>query len=565
MQNKSAALPIMVSNYSKLFGVSVRMQGTQAYTNGSVITIPRVDVNDPVTSRLAYGYLAHEASHVRYTDFSIVNRKDVSGDYMRFSLFNILEDCRIEKLIAREFIGVFENLNLLNEYYEADWEKLRRNAKSVNLINTLYAFIQCYSQSYCQGFESAKKRVPWLYFHLRKRMRPKDLNAIAKLCRKINDAESTKAVLDITDSIIDIISSKEFEFKDDKSRRNHKEEDMLTSKKQQDAYKELIDIKGAPETLEQKRLMLEIAKSKAYTNSDPGLSTPNRQASDIIEENLDVVASSSREDLGVFKECTCSSGDPDFIRTLKDTWPVRNALQRKVRSYVECYGMSTVSGVKLDPLKVQKIRTGEVDIFKDRIDYEDFSTSIHILVDVSSSMLSTDGRDYSRAYEACRVALMLALSLEGVDGIKSMVTFFPGVSSEFEIALRSNERATSVASRFDQKPRGSTPLAQAIWYALSQVSELECNRNIILVITDGMPDSKEQADRCIEFARKNKVEIYGISIRSECIQMLLENAEVIENADELEKKAFCLFCSLFDTTGSVRSSGEAADIQKDED
>lgn len=39
------ALPLLVSRYSKLFGTTVRMQGTSAYTNGAVITIPRLSAN----------------------------------------------------------------------------------------------------------------------------------------------------------------------------------------------------------------------------------------------------------------------------------------------------------------------------------------------------------------------------------------------------------------------------------------------------------------------------------------------------------------------------------------
>ena len=65
------ALPIIVTNYARAFGVKVRMQGCSAYTNGSTITIPRLDLSDPITSRMAYGYLAHESAHVRYSDFAL--------------------------------------------------------------------------------------------------------------------------------------------------------------------------------------------------------------------------------------------------------------------------------------------------------------------------------------------------------------------------------------------------------------------------------------------------------------------------------------------------------------
>lgn len=131
------ALPIMVNNYSKMFGVSVRMQGTSAYTNGKTITIPRLDINNPAKARLAYGYLAHESAHVRYTDFKLIKQEFIKEDLLRFSLFNILEDSRIEALISREYIGVYENLSLLNDYYEHDWISFCQNVSKINVLNVI--------------------------------------------------------------------------------------------------------------------------------------------------------------------------------------------------------------------------------------------------------------------------------------------------------------------------------------------------------------------------------------------------------------------------------------------
>ena len=169
-------------------------------------------------------------------------------------------------------------------------------------------------------------------------------------------------------------------------------------------------------------------------------------------------------------------------------------------------------------------------------------TSVHILVDVSSSMITTDGENNSRAFEACKTALMLSLALENIDGIKTLVTYFPGVRNEFEIALRENEKVSKVAPRFDQNPRGSTPLAQAFWYALGKVNSLECQRNIVIVITDGMPDSISNTMQCIEYAKEHKVEVYGISIRSEMIKQVFDNAIILESASKLEEKTYTTNC-----------------------
>ena len=76
--------------------------------------------------------------------------------------------------------------------------------------------------------------------------------------------------------------------------------------------------------------------------------------------------------------------------------------------------------------------------------------------------------------------------------------------------------------------------------------EIGYSRNIVLVITDGMPDSVNNVKNCFDYAKEHNIEIYGISIRSELILKLFEHASIIENANELERKAFALFSSLFE-------------------
>ena len=210
------ALPIMVNNYSKMFGVSVRMQGTSAYTNGKTITIPRLDINNPAKARLAYGYLAHESAHVRYTDFKLIKQEFIKEDLLRFSLFNILEDSRIEALISREYIGVYENLSLLNDYYEHDWISFCQNVSKINVLNVILSFIQSYSQVHCQHFFTSRARAVKLYTHLKNRMKERLLKRIAKLTKKCSKAKSSKEVLYFVDEIYEILASDENDFKNEK-------------------------------------------------------------------------------------------------------------------------------------------------------------------------------------------------------------------------------------------------------------------------------------------------------------------------------------------------------------
>lgn len=534
------ALPIMVNNYSKMFGVSVRMQGTSAYTNGKTITIPRLDINNPAKARLAYGYLAHESAHVRYTDFKLIKQEFIKEDLLRFSLFNILEDSRIEALISREYIGVYENLSLLNDYYEHDWISFCQNVSKINVLNVILSFIQSYSQVHCQHFFSSRARAVKLYTHLKSRMKERLLKRIAKLTKECSKAKSSKEVLYFVDEIYEILASNENDFKNEKLK-------FMSEQKLEDELQNYEEKHGSIKDEHQKNFIKELIKLKLASKGDPSNVTPSQSAAKIVEENGTGQSSSSREDLGLFNEKECQPGRHDYIRHIDGSYALRRALNMKARSYVEAFGFTTDKGSRIDPLKAQKVCVGETNIFKDRVSNSGFSTSVHILVDVSSSMLTSDGLECTRCEEACKVALMICMALEGIDGIKTMATYFPGDTSEYEIALRDNEKVSRVASRFDQRPRGSTPLAQGLWYAFQKIEKLECRRNIILVITDGMPDSVNNVDTCFKYAKKRNIEIYGLSIRSSLILKLFEKAQVLENASELEKVSFDLFSKLFDS------------------
>ena len=89
----SNALPIVAAAYGRKFGVSVQVGGDQAATDGQVIRLPAIQ-DDPTSKTLAWGYLAHEAGHIRHTDFSAW--QSVTHHPLTKAITNILEDVRIE-------------------------------------------------------------------------------------------------------------------------------------------------------------------------------------------------------------------------------------------------------------------------------------------------------------------------------------------------------------------------------------------------------------------------------------------------------------------------------------
>ena len=541
MNHKLKALPIMVANYAKLFGVKVKIAGSVAYTNGKLINIPRLDLDDPVAARLAYGYLAHESAHVRYTNFAFICAKGLNNNLLMHSILNILEDCRIEKLISRRYIGVYENLCLLNDYYEKEWQSFCETINQVNVINVILSFVQCYCQSYCQKFSSSRAHAVLIYWNLRNRIKVSDLNKIAKIAKESIKAESTEEIYEYTLKIYEILTSLNFEFKDDK--KLPPDYEHLNTEALQNAYTTAVKTIGEPGSAKEDRFLKEFAKFAHHSKYNAKNTTPGRDVANILDKISEEGV--SREDLGRLKDDVCREGRADYLDTIDSTYGIRRSLNAKVRGYVDAYAFNAQSGRKLDARRAARTIVGDTKIYKAVVHKSDFATSIHILVDISSSMLADDNTKVSRGKEACKAALMLATALEGIDGIKTMVTYFPGVETEYEVALRANERASKVAPRFDQAPRGSTPLAQALWFAFDCLGKLQCSRNIIFIITDGLPDSAENVENCKKYAKDNGIEIYGLSIRCDSILQYFENAQIVSSAKELAAKSFSLFNRLF--------------------
>jgi cobaltochelatase CobT len=97
------ALPTVAAALGRKLGVEVGVGGDEARTDGRRIQIPDIP-DDPVSRDLAWGYLAHEAGHVRYTDFAVYSLAAREGPLQEV-LQNRIEDVRIEHALARPYPG----------------------------------------------------------------------------------------------------------------------------------------------------------------------------------------------------------------------------------------------------------------------------------------------------------------------------------------------------------------------------------------------------------------------------------------------------------------------------
>lgn len=112
------AMPVVATALCEKYGVRVVVCGHEAYTNGSEIVLPTA-LDVPVTGEELNGFLVHECSHVKFTNFSCGFRHKLPQ-----ALLNILEDGRIERKMCEAHPGA--------RYYLQKVEKKMLSGKVAN-------------------------------------------------------------------------------------------------------------------------------------------------------------------------------------------------------------------------------------------------------------------------------------------------------------------------------------------------------------------------------------------------------------------------------------------------
>lgn len=545
MNNKS--LMMQVHNYAKLWGVQVRVQGSLAFTDGTKITIPRFNTSDEHSCRLACAYLAHESGHIAYSDFNLLSQIS-KEERLLYTLLNIVEDSRIERLMSKKWIGVYENLLMLNRELSRiavkNLDSLEGN--TVNLIPRMLQITSWLCQKYIQQYNTELYMLKTLEVYPCLQDFTDKLSELLMNAPMCND---THEAYDLAKKI-NTLFKKEYSTRKDKPQQiqraliggidNTDDKETLIS----------IDIKASEDSE---------GKTGSTNNTDfnTGIEAfAEWSIQKAIETSISTSSeSSTREDLGIISDFPrVEAGNVDWLKSTGLSVKI-NSLTLALHNYVKAKTLATSEqvdvGRRLNVKRAIRIPLGETNIWNKKTYDLDHNTSIHILVDTSSSMLSTASDGNFPNYRLSRIdhakicAYCIAKALEGVPNTESQVSFFPG-GGNYEVGMCKQpwESVKSTMKYFDQRPMGSTPMAQAMAYALTKFKYSDKDRNILLIITDGMPDSisnvKEQLAQCEQLG----IELRVLSINCETAQKLFPNCVVtdasvlLDNANKVVKQLF---------------------------
>ena len=518
-------LPLLASVLGDQYGVRVCIGGNEACTNGKVIHLPALPMDcEPELLAMTRGFVDHEAAHIRHTDFAALMAAKL--DPVTFNLFNCLEDWRVEKKLSAIFPGCRQNLNWLIRRFFVEQAQPRAGGDSPALAVLDYVLltVRAWDVEEVNMPRLAAAEVLRQHFHGLKEV----LDAV--LAKVYIHCPDTAAAMAYARQLAQSIRQWEPQQQQKETRENGA--DLCDSAPQSDQ-----DISSDCASQTQQPASLSKAKAQLTALLHAEAQDLPQNLGELLSTALTLCQSESAfESVTVAIEGFRQSGalpEKQKLQAFQASIALRTRLQGllQARTQKRC---SIGRRGALHPGSLHRLQTGNPRIFRREAEQTGLNTAVHILLDVSGSM---SGAPIVLARQAC---FAVAKALENIKGVNPAVTAFPALASTSSVfpIMRHGQK---VPDSFDINASGGTPLAAALWWIMQTMLFLREQRKIILIITDGVPDSTHAATHAVNVAQKLGFEVYGLGIRDEHIAHLLPQASrVINDLPDLAPTIFDL-------------------------
>ncbi|MCR9351899.1 VWA domain-containing protein [Vibrio alginolyticus] len=532
------ALPIVAAAYGEKFGVKVLIQGQDAFTDGERIVIPTANPDDPHYQQIAWGYLAHEAAHIRHTNFDMVQK--ASSKPIRKALLNIIEDARIENELAKDYPGTRRSISKVIEYM-VDTQQMcvpEQLEPASNLQAWLLFRLRCH-------FLGQKALTP-LYQAVDERVRQlfpaAAMSRLSAMLTAVPSLASTGEVLKLVDAIVAMLEeeSRPPQDESDADSGNDIGQDVCNDSRDSHPPETDWSVKGdAAETgysdNSDQADNLRQALEASAAQFDPDTFA---QVAEVLSEQAEVHQGVTPLSLPQAEQAIL--GD-EAILTLSasESAQIRARLRGMVQSSQDNRNHAKRHGLRVATHRLAASQAGESRLFIQRQPRIAANAAVHLLVDISGSMGKPIGEGNRKYFHvANEVALALAMALEGIPGVVPAVSYFPGIHQEVSIALLPKQSVRHRAACFDQKPRGCTPMAQAMWFAANSLLAQKQKRKLMIVLTDGDPDDWVATHDIVDRCRRSGFELLGIGIQTRSVEKFFPQSIVINDVKDLKRELF---------------------------
>lgn len=519
------ALPIVAKAIGRRLDVQVRIGGSEARTDGRTICLPSLPFEDPDVETLAFGFLEHEAAHVRYSEPVEAQTE------LHHRLCNAIEDVRVERRLGDEYPGFAHTLKaLVGKLVETDYLKppletdspvtklgryllyrLRADVLEQEAIRTYASraeklFRQAFPRGACVRIASVMGRVPTL--------------------------KSSQEALDLAREILDIIK----EESEEPPPQPPAAPEAATGEPQSSGTGLTPGDSGSEsgaEAAQREKLRQVLDASPADLGEDL-----RQTMGAALQEKAAEVASAS-ETAGVGRAQTPLQEPPlDPAVALAEVKEATIALRTRIRSFVEsarrsgrAYGRQ---GARAEPRRFVRAMLGDPRVFKKKRTREDVNTAVVLLLDRSGSM-ATD----QRIIVAAQSTLAAATALEAIPRVAVAAGVFPACETDVELLTSFSDSVRRTAHRYKAvEPEGGTPLLPAMLWAADELIARREPRKMLVVVTDGQPAAFGACQDVITRCWRGGIEVYGIGIRVPDISSLFPVSRAIDTLEELAPAMF---------------------------
>ncbi len=595
------AFPIVAAALGNKFGVNVRVGGQDAYTDGKSINIPAYNLEDPSYKDVAWGYLAHEAAHVRFTD--MVDFRNGATSPIRKSIVNILEDIRIEKMMQESYPGTKRTTEKVVEHLvKTGGFQIVGQDQNIHPAAVLSQLLLFRLRNDVLGQNALSSYADTAESLLEDTFPVGAITRLAGLLSEVPDLDSTRDCVRLADRILRMIEEEQ-EKEQEKARQQQQSQDQDSDDSssqsqsnsaqdedqtddgsddsQPDSQPQSDDTQDDQDDQDQSQVQdsqqsdddgndLDQQSGQGNTQSAGSSSDQSQDVdSEQLAQILSSVLSAGEDDvpddlfeavqellgqqprnaydsdvdlpLAIDPVRNQSIGNALISRVLNESGKIRASLQGLVQSSRYDRPVNKRSGNRIDGRKLSRLVQGDSRVFERRNHRQAPNTAIHLLVDGSGSMnglYDQSKPSHRMIHLAMESAVALALALEGISGVNPAVTRFPyGDTSNVVPLLKHGQKVRPNAAVFSAMTDGGTPLDSALWYAAASVLATREERKVIMVLTDGQPDDERSAKSIIHRCEATGIELVGIGIAFDTSH-LFDNSICINNVSELRSELF---------------------------
>ena len=504
-------LPLLASVLGNQYGVTVEIGGSEAYTDGKTIHLPALSLDsEPELITMIKGYCDHESAHIRETDFEILRKAKLTP--FQHNLFNILEDWRVEERLSARYPECRENFrHLIQKLFGK--EKAGDTNPAFSVLNTILLTVRSWSvDAIIPRRESVAKTMERHYPGLRKVL-DGILDRMRDSCKDTGDC--IRYALELEQAILAwSLEQKSITEPEKEDSGAAQDESVASSNASLDSLEKAV---GALSSDELPRGFGESLAERIELDSPK-----DRQ------KQLRVAVTGQKR--------LAELPPGQLSRIERQTAGLGFRLQGLIQAQKWLPAMPGVRG-RFSSSLCHRLAVGNPSVFIRKDFRESPDTAVHILLDSSGSM-NDSGLMFANA-----VCYAVGKALQGISGVNLGITAFPGANAAKRGAtvvpvLRHGEKLTT---RFPEIAYGMTPIAESLWWVMQQMCLLRENRKIILIITDGEPDSIPTAQEAFKQAQNKGFECYGLGIMCSNIATLLPHtSRVIETLPQLAPALFKL-------------------------